>query len=457
MTEGGWTVNGGVSWSTDGRTLAFSRKENPLPSEWHKNKIMLLGLESGSLTGYSDRDGFEYNPSYSPNGKHFVYSRIIDQNPAGMRDLFIQTGKNKPVNLTHKIDRNIKSMAWLPNQNEILAYGQNGTKDGVWIISIDGEAKKTSFSNFFTISRLVSNKKGEIVLIGSSDNQPLELFYLKNVNSSPVQLTSFNEPFKNMRLGAVESFEWKTDNNMIADGVVTYPPGFPSDKKYPLALFINGGPTSSSSESFNPVAQFMAAKGWIVFQPNYRGSNNRGDAFQKAIMNDGGEGPGRDVMDGIKVLIDRGIIDEARMGVTGWSYGGYMTSWLIGRYPDFWKAAVAGAAPIDFTDMTSLSRMNLTLRHAITNSPWVGNNYQLHYEMSPLKNLSRIKVPTLVMSKVQDQTVSVTGSYKLYHALLANKIPTQFFAYPGGGHFPADPVNRKDVYDRWVRWLEKYL
>ena len=101
--------------------------------------------------------------------------------------------------------------------------------------------------------------------------------------------------------------------------------------------------------------------------------------------------------------------------------------------------------------------MNLTLRHAITNSPWVGNNYQLHYEMSPLKNLSRIKVPTLVMSKVQDQTVSVTGSYKLYHALLANKIPTRFFAYPGGGHFPADPVNRKDVYDRWVRWLEKYL
>lgn len=105
LTEGGWTVNGGVSWSTDGRTLDFSRKENPLPSEWHKNKIMLLDLESGSLTGYSDRDGFEYNPAFSPNGKHFVYSRIIDQNPAGMRDLFIQTGKNKPVNLTRWLEK----------------------------------------------------------------------------------------------------------------------------------------------------------------------------------------------------------------------------------------------------------------------------------------------------------------------------------------------------------------
>ena len=134
-----------------------------------------------------------------------------------------------------------------------------------------------------------------------------------------------------------------------------------------------------------------------------------------------------------------------------------MTAWLIGRYPDVWKAAVAGAAPVDYTDMTSLSRMNMTLRHAITNSPWVGDNYQIHYDMSPLKNLSKIKTPTLIMSKVEDQVVTVTGSYKLYHALIANNIPVKFIAYPGGGHSPSDPVNRKDVFDRWVAWLKIYL
>jgi dipeptidyl aminopeptidase/acylaminoacyl peptidase len=260
-----------------------------------------------------------------------------------------------------------------------------------------------------------------------------------------------------MKLGSVETIEWKTDLNLTTDGVVTYPPNFSAGKKYPLVLLIHGGPTASSMESFNPVAQEMARNGWIVFQPNYRGSNNRGDSFQEAIMNDGGEGPGRDVMAGIEILKSRGYIDESKIAVTGWSYGGFMTSWLIGRYPDFWKVAVAGAAPIDFTDMTSLSNMNLTLRHAITNSPWVGDNYKDHYNMSPLKNLSKIKAPTLVMSKVEDQVVTVTGSYKLYHALLANNIPTKFIAYPGGGHFPSDPINRKDVYDRWINWLKKYL
>ena len=107
--------------------------------------------------------------------------------------------------------------------------------------------------------------------------------------------------------------------------------------------------------------------------------------------------------------------------------------------------------------MTSLSDLNLTLRHAITNSPWIGDNYKIHYNMSPLKNLSKIKTPTLIMSKLEDQRVTVTGSYKLYHALIANNITTKFIAYPGGGHFPSDPVNSKDVSDRWISWLKQYL
>ncbi|MGB5204546.1 MAG: S9 family peptidase [Eudoraea sp.] len=457
LTKGNWTINSGISWSLNDEKLVFTKKTDAYPSRWNDSEIMFYDLATKSLMPFSKNNKFEFDPEFTPKNNQLLYWYKSDKNPAGLTDLYIRNEDNTSVNLSSSLDRNIKSYDWLSSDEGILAYGQDGTTDGVWIISNEGKIRKASFSNSFVISSLSINKKGEIVLIGSTGNQPLELFYLKDHSSTPIQLTHNNDTFKKMKLGSVETIEWETDLNLTTDGVLTYPPNFTTSKKYPLVLLIHGGPTASSMESFNPVAQEMARNGWIVFQPNYRGSNNRGDSFQEAIMNDGGEGPGRDVMEGIEALKSRGYIDESRIAVSGWSYGGYMTSWLIGRYPDFWKVAVAGAAPIDFTDMTSLSSMNLTLRHAITKSPWVGDNYKDHYNMSPLKNLSKIKTPTLVMSKVEDQVVTITGSYKLYHALLANNIPTKFIAYPGGGHFPSDPINRKDVYDRWISWLKEYL
>jgi len=118
---------------------------------------------------------------------------------------------------------------------------------------------------------------------------------------------------------------------------------------------------------------------------------------------------------------------------------------------------VAGAAPVDITDMTCLSMMNVEIRHAITSSPWTGNNFQAYFDQSPIKYLSKIRTPTLIMSKTGDTVVTVTGSYKLYHALKANGVPVRFIAYPGPGHFPGDPANTMDVYKRWLDWLSTYL
>jgi dipeptidyl aminopeptidase/acylaminoacyl peptidase len=457
LTKGDWTLNSGISWSLNDEKLVFAKKRDAYSSRWNDSEIMFFDLITKTLTPLSNKTKFEFDPEFSPKDNYLLYWNTIDENPAGLTDLFIKYKDGTSINLSSSLDRNIKGYDWHGSQNEIVAYGQDGTTDGVWAISLEGKIKKASFSNKFVIADLVINKQENIILIASSGNQPSEIFYLKDIKSKPIQITHYNDAFKKMKLGQVKTVEWETDLTISTDGILTYPPDFKSNMKYPLVLLIHGGPTASSMESFSPVAQEMARNGWIVFQPNYRGSNNHGDRFQEAIMNDGGEGPGRDVMAGIEALKSQGYIDETRIAVTGWSYGGFMTSWLIGKYPNAWKVAVAGAAPIDFTDMTSLSNMNLTLRHAITNSPWIDDNYKIHYDMSPLKNLSKIKTPTLIMSKVEDQVVTITGSYKLYHALVANKIPTKFIAYPGGGHFPSDPINRKDVYDRWISWLKKYL
>jgi len=202
----------------------------------------------------------------------------------------------------------------------------------------------------------------------------------------------------------------------------------------------------------------MAARGWLVFQPNYRGSDNRGNTYQRAIFNDAGDGPGRDVMSGVEVLKKRGLVDSARIAVTGWSYGGYMTSWLIGHFGG-WKAAVAGAAVTDLEDQYNLCDFNVGMRYSFPgfkppSAPGVAKAYR---EQSPITHSAAMKTPTLILTDTGDARVAPTQSFKLYHALKDQGVPVKFVAYPVGGHFPADPVRAHDVYRRWLEWLGEYL
>jgi dipeptidyl aminopeptidase/acylaminoacyl peptidase len=273
-----------------------------------------------------------------------------------------------------------------------------------------------------------------------------------------VLLTGFNSFVHDLKLGRQEMLSWPSKDGLQPNGVVTYPPDFYPEKKYPLVLYIHGGPTASSLLGFNALPQALAAIGWIVFEPNYRGSNNLGNVFQSAIAHDPSEGPGHDVITGVNVLKSLAYVDNSQVVVSGWSYGGWMSAWLIGRYPETWKAAVVGAAPVDFTDMYSLNDLNRMKRHAIVESPYASeNNLEWAYKNSPIWHFSKIKAPTLIMSKTADARVTVTGSYKLFGALRDNNIETKFIAYPGPDHFPADPVRALDVYERWIGWIEAHV
>jgi dipeptidyl aminopeptidase/acylaminoacyl peptidase len=223
-------------------------------------------------------------------------------------------------------------------------------------------------------------------------------------------------------------------------------------------LYIHGGPTASSKESFSTRAQLLAAQGWLVFEPNYRGSDNLGNAYKAAIWNDAGAGPGRDVMSGVEVLKRRGIVDEARMAVSGWSYGGYMTTWLLGNYPDQWKAGVAGAAVTSIVDQYDLGDANVRRGYALGGSIYTDPaRMQAAIEQSPLTYATKVKAPTLLMSNTGDYRVPITQSYRYYHTLRDNGVEVQFIGYPLPGHSPSDPAHQKDVDRRWVDWIKKYF
>ena len=174
-------------------------------------------------------------------------------------------------------------------------------------------------------------RDGAIAFAGSEPSRPTEIYYLSGPAAAPRRLTHYNDEVASRDLGRRETIEWSGPDGFPEDGVLTYPPAFDPSKTYPLVLVIHGGPQSATTTAFSSLPHLMAARGWVVFSPNYRGSDNRGNAFQRAIFNDAGAGPGRDVMAGLAEVRKKGFVDPSRIGVSGWSYGGYMTSWLTGH------------------------------------------------------------------------------------------------------------------------------
>jgi dipeptidyl aminopeptidase/acylaminoacyl peptidase len=276
-----------------------------------------------------------------------------------------------------------------------------------------------------------------------------------------VRLTGLNDYFQSFSLGRVDHIDWTGPNGYPEDGVLTYPPDFTAGKKYPLVLQIHGGPNWGSVEAFDTdyegLSQLFAAHGYVVFEPNYRGSDSFGNAYQLAIFNDAGAGPGRDVMAGVAAVEKLGFVDASRIAVSGWSYGGYMTTWLIG-HDHVWKCAIAGAAPTDEYVDYAISDYNVIGKYYFKGTPWQSHAIRQDYiDQSPITYADQVTTPTLILHDTGDVRVPIVEDYEFYHALRDRGTPVQFVAYPVEGHFPGDPIRGEDIYRRWLAWLDHYL
>jgi dipeptidyl aminopeptidase/acylaminoacyl peptidase len=463
LTDGTWSVrtdlrSPGVSWSVDGQWIAVVRFPSASPGDSDRGVIHLVDARTGAVRPLTGRTGREGSATFAPAGAGVAYTFPKDGDPANLSEAWVAPasgGMGRVVSAA--LDRDVSIAGWGAGGQALLLTAPDRTRVALWQQAIGGEARRLDVGPLASIAGVSVATSGALALVGSEPDRPAELYLKTSADAAPRRLTDFNRAIASLALGRVEPVTWEGPDGLPGDGVLTFPPDFRDGDRRPLVLLIHGGPTAASNEGFSLRAQQLAAEGWVVFEPNYRGSNNLGNAYQRAIANDAADGPGRDVMAGIDAMIRRGGVDPDRVAVTGWSYGGYMTAWLIGRYPDRWRAAVAGAAPVDITDMSSLTDLNVMIRHAITESPWKGDNLTKAFAMSPIVHLSKIRTPTLLMSNTGDVRVVVTGSYKLLQALRANGVPVQFIAYPVGGHSPSDPIRQMDVDRRWVEWLRKYL
>ena len=370
--------------------------------------------------------------------------------------LFIRlVAGGEEIHVSAGIDRALNAAAWLPENRSMLIGGTDLTARAFWLQPVDGRPERLDLGDIHPGAASIA-ANGVVVFTGREDDRPSEVYTMRVGDWEPRRLTNFNDAIADMSLGTVETVVWDGPDGFEQNGVLVYPPDYEEGRRYPLVLNIHGGPMGTSIESFTTFNQIMAARGWLVFSPNYRGSSSQGIDFQTAVINDAGEGPGRDVMSGVQVLKDRGIVDESRVAVSGWSYGGYMTAWLTAHY-DGWAAAMAGAAVTDWFDWYNMADMNTWAGYGLGGSPWLNDNAMNYWRQSPMAYAHQIRTPTLILSNRGDERVTVSQSYKLYHALKDNGVEVEFIVYPIPGHFPADPVHQRDVRRRWIEWIAEHF
>ena len=474
LTSGTWSLpitlppgppSSPVQWSPDGKLLYFVKVPTPRSGDSRYSTIQVIEVATGHTKPLTGATMYESRPVLSPDGTQVAYLSPRDGKPANDLEVMLTSagGGGGGRDISSKVDRNLVRAIWMPGGKNLLVGGADHTTAALWILPTDGgPAERISTgtavpSQPFWVEASVS-QGGEIAFTGSSPSDPSELFLIDASHGNTTQLTQVNAEIASLEVARQETVTWPSmKGGPASDGVLTFPIGYQPGKRYPLVLYIHGGPTSSSKQSWSTFAQLFAAQGWMVFEPNYRGSDNLGNTYKAAIWNDAGQGPGEDVMAGLAVLEKRNDVDTGHIAVSGWSYGGYMTSWLLG-HSTIWKASVDGAAVNDWLDQYNLGDGNVRIADSFGGSPYSSPELLKSYrDQSPITYAAAVRTPTLILSDVGDYRVPITQSYSFFRVLRDHNVLTQFIAYPVPGHFPGDPIRREDIYRRWIEWLGRYL
>ncbi|HEY4433085.1 MAG TPA: prolyl oligopeptidase family serine peptidase [Candidatus Cybelea sp.] len=460
LTSGSdWSVRDDLpSWSSDGRSIVYAHAGGVAYSLRDRSFVERVEVASGVRRALTAQRRFEEGPLYSPDASSIAYLYPRDGDPANESEvLTVPAGGGEPRDVSGSLDRHSEGFAWYDSLRLLMRV-----YDRTRVRLVLGPTEGAGFEDVSTgevadasIEAQCAARNGAIAFTGSTPLHPSELYYLPSAGASPQRLTNYN--------GAIAALELarQTEISYSAGGytqyaVLTYPPGYDPHRKYPLLVRVHGGPNLSSFVAFDPFYQYAASRGYLVLAPNYRGSTNDGNAFQHAIFADPSVGPGNDVLAAIDAVVARNIVDPGRIGVSGWSYGGQMTTWLIGHDTRF-KAAVAGAAVDDLVvDYATADDIDDD-RNALGSSPFAPGALPQWRAASPLTYFERITTPTLMFSNVYDVRVPIVESYELFHALRDRGVPVEFYAYPTSGHLPSGPVRTADVYRRWLDWFDRYV
>jgi len=452
-------------WSPDDKTFVATGAPGPGDNNWWIAQIYTIDIAKHNAISIYKPSLQVAVPRWSPDGKSiaFIEGLMSDEGFHG-GDIFTITADGRDVmNRTPSRKTSVNSFFWeAPDRILLIEYIGGGS--GIAELSLTNNSARIiwhgpegihAFGNF---SNFALSKDGKLAAAGRSTyNSPPEVF------AGPLgewrQLTNSNAALS-ANWGKAESIEW-TNEGFNIQGWLVPPAKIEPGKKYPMVVLIHGGPsgvtTSEWPASFGmsrAIIAALSARGYYVLLANPRGSYGQGEDFTRANVKDFGGGDLRDILAGVDAAIKKYPIDANRLGVTGWSYGGFMTMWTVTQTNRF-RAAVAGAG---IANWQSYYGQNLIDQWMI---PFFGasvyDDPAVYEKSSPIRFIKNVKTPTLVIAGERDAECPSSQSYEFWHALKTLGVPTQLIVYPGEGHLFIKPEYQVDRMDQTVGWFDKYL
>jgi len=451
-----------VAWSPDGRSIAVIRLPTADGNAEYQAAVELIDVKTHAEKALTPRLLLGGTLAVSADGHLAYLSPRDDTRVNGFEAQVITTAGGTPTVWMQSVDREIAGLRWMPD-GSLLAGGLDHTHTALWLQAADGQTTQLRLGDANPNCErqrcdVSVSAAGSIAFAGEEPGRPTDVYVMSSATSAPRRLTHYGDAIAALDSGGNEMVEWDGPDGFRENGVLTYPPGFSHDKQYPLVVLLHGAISAFTRRMDGswPMPELIAAHGYIVFAPNFRGSDNTGNTYQSAVFDDAVAGPGRDVMAGLRYVEGLGFVDVSREAVCGWSYGGLMTSWLTTQ-SHRWRAAVAGAAENDFLEQYADTADGTGKRYFFGGSPYVGEHMKDYVAQSPITYAKDITTPTLIWATTDDPVVPAVQSFSMYRALKDNGIPVRFVLYPSATHGPRDVVQAADLTQLWIGWLDKYM
>lgn len=454
-----WTY----AWSPDSERLALNLTPTPrIDDIFLENEVVIVPRAGGDPTPVFRQIGMAEHLTWSQDGKYLAYRARAGRVVHGDYVYRIPVEGGEPVCLTPGYDGTSEAL-WPLGRDALLMVADEGVNMTLYRLSWEGERERLlagePLGTFAPVATADASGQRIAVVWEDARHAP-DVWVLSRDDISPAlqRRTHFNPELEAAALGQLEIVRWESDPGVEVEGLLFKPVGYQEGQRYPLVVQIHGGPTwlwtNQFAATWHEWAHALAGRGYAVLMPNPRGSTGRGPEYSNALFGDVGGCEYRDIMAGVDYLIERGIADPERLGVGGWSWGGYMTAWIVSQTTRF-KAAVMGAGLPNMISDNGLGDIPSANLSYFETSPY--HDPEPYFERSAIRYIRNATTPTLILHGEEDRRVAMAQGQEMYVALRTLGVETQFVTYPREGHSIQERKHQVDLIDRVIGWFDRHL
>ncbi len=449
-----------LSWSEDGSQIIFLSNHTADPDMNYNNDLYAYDLTTRSTRQLTSTKGTEHNPQANPNSEWLAFPATIrdrntkDSPPENTFIYLMKKDGTERSNATASLDRRSYDPQWHPGGRWLYFKVRNHGSTVIYRLRRDRDAKPVTKMTGTIGSYCVGEEK--IYFTCSQPGEPAEI-YSSNLDGSEMTRLTFETAdwVTDRNFASFEDFWFNSFDDTRVQGFVAYPPDVKDDEKIPVVHRIHGGPHGMYGFAFSDLNEMLVARRMAVVMINPRGSTGYGQEFADGTIRSWGGGDYRDLMTGINKVLDRyPFLDSTRMVVTGGSYGGFMTNWVITQ-TNRYKAAVTVASLSNLISFYGTSLYQLLIETEFEGMPW--EDYDLLWNHSPLKYVANVKTPTLLIHGENDMDVHITQAEEFYVALKKLGVPAKFIRYPNEGHGIQQPRHKEHYYQEMLQWIVNHL